>query len=147
MGIFGNKKEKEIDMSEEKRRKDFIDKAIKDKGMAAPIRTEINRELRHIPMPPIPPEGLRAPPPITPLPPEFDSRQQNDETVDLVFESNKDLEEQKKADNLNSKMKITIELETDSRELLMQMVDGVAEITQNFGADTIQTFKVEKCNQ
>lgn len=144
MGLFSRTKEKEIDMSEEQKRKDFIERAIKEKSAAAPIRTEINRELKHIPVPPPLPAGTLLPP--LP-PPEFDTRQQNDETVDLVFESNKDIAEQKKNDNLNSKMKITIELETDSRELLMQMVDGVAEITQNFGADTIQTFKVEKCNQ
>lgn len=107
MGIF-NKKVKEVDMNEEKIRKEFIDKKIAEEK---PIMTNL-----------LPQELLEKEIPIS-----------------------NNINKKEEENNISmQKMHIIFEIETDNQELLMQMIDGVSEITENFGADMVKVFKIEK---
>ena len=44
----------------------------------------------------------------------------------------------------DSEMVITLSIKTNKKELLMHILDGVAEITDQFGSETIYDFKVER---
>lgn len=41
-------------------------------------------------------------------------------------------------------VKITIVIKANSKDLLVQMVDGVSDIVENFGVDAVEEFKIER---
>ena len=41
-------------------------------------------------------------------------------------------------------IRITIVLNAKNKELIVQMIDGISEIVNNFGIDCVQDFKIEK---
>lgn len=108
MGMF-NRKIKVVDMSEEKARKDFIDKKMAEEK---PVMTHL-----------LPKDLIEEKELPVPSPPEFEEEEEN-YTIQKTL--------------------IILEIETDNQELLMQMFDGVSEITKNFGADSIKSFRTEK---
>ena len=116
MGIFNKKKPESVDMSKDKERLDFIEKSMKDNKSAEPIPTELSIDVKTEPLP------------------------------------TKTTEEVKKALKDNIKltadfvpMEVSMKLKIKNRELLTQMLDGVAEIAEKYDEDTIVEFKVEKC--
>lgn len=116
MGIFRSREPVVKDMSVDEGRKQFIEKAIATQGSADPIPTEII--------------GNKTPPEKLP------------EIQEVVRDNRKSILSGTKS---NYERIITIIVKTNNKDLIIQLNDGVAEIIEKYGQDSIEDFKIEKC--
>lgn len=129
MGIFMRKKPEPRDMSADAGREKAIEDAIKSTRTAPPVETEYGPQVpKYMPIPPVP----------TALPSigveEFLSKERNKKPESKIESEPK----------LSADFRITIVVTADNKELMIQMVDGVADICDKYGSATIEDFKIEK---
>lgn len=152
MGIFENiakrNKVEPRDMSIDKGREKFIldemEKARREQHVPATYYPDIGpasqQQMQQINFAPVP-----TPMPPTAMPTDGVKEYVRKNSVQSAPVVEEEKEETKVEDkNLDTNFKISIVLSTKSTKLLQEMIDGISQICDDYGSDTLIDFKIEK---
>jgi hypothetical protein len=121
MGLFTREEPKPKDMSLDSGKAAFIEKQIAE-----------DKKANHVPMQVIAPVGV---PPLSVE--EWKADLEKNKNKDKVIESPTTTE----ADMVKP-IKITITMKIKNRKLLVEMIDGISEVIEEYGDDAIDEFKI-----